>query len=187
MANKRSFLEKKWNMGPEKIEDEIDKQPYVDLFSKRVSNEVAAYLADHPSPSDVLGRAFFGSKQFIGEKMVLSSLNAMFSLYPEGATTLPTQFNLNDRYLHWNVSMKAPLELICSYQIDALKFRGCTMLAFDPSLRKAYHGNCIDVTEGQIQCSQLAQLGINLHIKYAELLLDGMVDELNKISHSKEI
>ena len=153
-------------------------QPYVDLFSSKVGDKCSEYLARHPSPSDVLGRAFFGSKSFGGEKMILSTLNS----YPSDAITLPN-FKLNDQYLQWKVRMKTPIELICSYSVDVerLKFRGCTMLAYDPSLRKVYHGNCINVAEERIK-GFFPELGIQLHVKYAKFLLDGMVAELDKIA-----
>mmetsp|Transcript_28264 Transcript_28264/g.51095 ORF Transcript_28264/g.51095 Transcript_28264/m.51095 type:complete len:242 (-) Transcript_28264:7-732(-) len=166
------------------ISDDPKKEPYADLFSKRVSDECSQYLARHPSPSDVLGRAFFGSRSFMGEKLVLSSLNSLFSLYPGHATTLPTNFKLNEQYLEWKVTMKAPLELICSFQIGGLKVKGCTMLAFDPSLRKAYHGTCMDVAEERIE-GFLPEKGIQMHKKYAQFLLDGMTDELENIANEK--
>jgi hypothetical protein len=159
--------------------------PYVDLFSKRVSDECSQYLSGHPSPSDALGRAFFGSRNFIAEKIALSSLDSLLSLYPEGATTLPKEFGLNNQYLQWKVTMKAPLELICSYQIERLNLRGCTMVAFDPALRRAYHGNCFDVAEKRIEGFFLKN-GIHMHTKYAEFLLDGMVESLEKLADGKK-
>ena len=159
--------------------------PYVDLFSKRVSDECSQYLSGHPSPSDALGRAFFGSRNFIAEKIALSSLDSLLSLYPEGATTLPKEFGLNNQYLQWKVTMKAPLELIWSYQIVRLNLRGCTMVAFDPALRRAYHGNCFDVAEKRIEGFFLTN-GIYMHTKYAEFLLDGMVESLEKLANGKK-
>ena len=151
---------------------------YADLFSMRVSDGCSNYLASRPSPSDVLGRAFFGSRRFTAEKIFISSLNSIFHLYPEGSTILPAQFNMNDRFLHWNVSSKSPLEIIYTYQIDVFHFRGCTMLAYDPSLKKVYHGNCIDVAEERVKSS----LGIRMHVHYAKYLLGGMVRELEILS-----
>ena len=162
------------------MEDEDDtKLPYVDLFSQKVSNECSEYLARHPSPSDLLGRAFFGSNVFIGEKIASLSMNAALSLFPNDATTLPTHFKANDQYLHWKVTMKAPLEMICSWELKALNFKGVTMLAYDPSLRKAYHGNCIDVAEGEID-GFIPEMAVQMHVKYAEILLSGLVNELEK-------
>lgn len=167
------------------IPDDPKDQPYADLFSKRVSNECSEYLAGRHSPSDALGRAFFGSKNFMGEKLVLTSLNSMLSLYPEGATTLPTQFVPNEQYLQWRVTMKAPLELICSYRIEDLNFRGCTMLAFCPSLRKVYHGNVFNVTDEKMQ-GFLPDMGVRMHVHYAEFLLNGMTEELEKMANKKD-
>ena len=118
----------------------------------------------------------------MAEKILLSSLDSLLSLYPEGATTLPKEFGLNNQYLQWKVTMKAPLELICSYQIERLNFRGCTMVAFDPALRRAYHGNCIDVAEKRIEGFFLKKV-IHMHTKYAEFLLDGMVGSLEKLAN----
>ena len=162
-------------------------QPYTDLFSKRVSSECNEYLWAHHSPSDVLGRAFFGSTNFAGERMVLSSLNSMLSLYPEenNAATLPDKFNLGDTYLQWKVTMKAPLELICSWNVEKLNIKGCTMMAFDPSLRYVYHGNCIDMANDKLR-GELPQMGIKMHEKYANFLLDGMVHELESIATKKD-
>ncbi|KAL9188472.1 hypothetical protein ACHAXT_006850 [Thalassiosira profunda] len=156
--------------------DELEPKelPYVDLFSRRLSDECAGYLSNHPSPSDVLGRAFFGSNSFLAER-------ALLSLYPKEAKSLPTKFNVNDQYLQWKVAMKSPLELILSYNVERLQFRGCTMLAFDPSLRKAFHGNCIDVTEVRMQ-GPIARFGVQMHVKYAEYLLEGMCAELEKVA-----
>jgi len=164
------------------IPEDPKKQPYVDLFSKRVSDESSDYLMSHSSPSDALGRAFFGSKSFMGEKLVLSSLNTLFSFYPVGTTTIPTHFKLNGQYLLWTVTAKSPLELICSYKLAGLNIKGCTMLAFDPSLRKAYHGNVIDVTE-EVTRGFLTEIGIRMHVNYAEFLLAGMANELENMAN----
>jgi hypothetical protein len=161
-------------------------EPYVDLFARRVSDECSQYLSQHPSPSDELGRAFFGSTNFMVERMILSSLNSLFSLYPEGTSTLPTVFGLNDQYLQWKVTMKAPLELICSYHIDRLNFRGCTMLAYDPALKKVYHGNCIDFAEQRIEQGMILKTSFEIHKKYAEFLLAGMVSTLERRSNEKK-
>jgi hypothetical protein len=52
------------------------------------------------------------------------------------------------------------------------------MLAYDPSLKKVYHGNCIDVAEERVKSS----LGIRMHVHYAKYLLGGMVRELEILS-----
>ena len=159
-------------------------EPYVDLFARRVSDECSQYLSENSSPSDELGHAFFGSTNFMSERMILSSLNSLFSLYPDDASTLPTVFSINDQYLQWKVTMKAPLELICSYQIERLNFRGCTMLAFDPALKNVYHGNCIDFAEKRIQ-GLILKKSFDIHRKYAEFLLTGMVSTLERRSNER--
>lgn len=114
----------------------------------------------------------------MSERLLLSSLNSVFRMYPKDSTILPVRFNINDQYLQWKVSFKAPLEIIYTYQIDRFHFRGCTMLAYDPSLNKIYHGNCIDVAQEKVQSS----LGIRMHVQYAKYLLDGMASELEMLA-----
>lgn len=160
-----------------------DDLPYVDLFSKRVGGECCRYLADHPSPSDVLGKSFFGSNAFAAEKMFLSVLNSLYS--NERATSNPpSTFQLGDTYLQWTVTSKTPLELIFSWNIESAEVKGCTMVAFDPSSRKAFHGNCFNVSEERIQ-GVLPEMGIQMHVKYATFLLDGMIDELEVMSGTR--
>ena len=168
-----------------KVADDESKLPYVDLFSTKISDSTSKHLIAHQSPSDLLGRAFFSSKSFMGERILLSSLNTLFSLYSSEATTIPTEFKPNTQYLNWTVSSSSSLELICVYNIERLNVRGCTMMAFDPSLRKVYHGNCIDIAEGRIQ-GYIPEAGIQLHCKYAQLLLDGMADELEQIANKQK-
>lgn len=115
----------------------------------------------------------------MAERVFLSSLNSVFRTYPESSTILPDQFNLNGRYLHWKASLIAPLEIMYTYQIDGLHLRGCTMLAYDPSLKKVYHGNCIDIAEERVQSS----LGVRMHVRYAKYLLDGMIRELEVLAN----
>ena len=116
--------------------------------------------------------------------MVLSSLNSLFSLYHvDAATTLPKEFKVKDQFLLWQVVVKSPLELILSYEIETLNFRGLTMLAFDPSLRKVYHGNCIDVREERLVQGFFPKKAVQLHVAYAKFLLDGMTDELENLAN----
>lgn len=73
--------------------------------------------------------------------------------------------------------MNAPLELICSWGVERHDIKGCTMLAFDPSLGKVYHGNCINVQMQRLQGHELRHF-MKLHVRYAKFLLGGMVGEL---------
>ena len=165
------------------IPEDENKLPYVDLFSKKVSNECSKYISNQHSPTDMLGRAFFGCNSFRAEKMLLNTMNTLFSIYPTNATTLPSVFNMRDQYLHWKVTSLAPSEMILSYNI--LRFRGATMLAFDPTLRKVYHGNCIDVNNERMK-GFIPELAIQMHVKYAESLLDGMVEELKNLAAAEK-
>ena len=154
-----------------------ESQPYVDLFSKRISDESNDYLKTVPSPSDTIARAFFGSKHFMAERMVLTPI---YLLSSTSSTTLPCTFSMNDRFLTWRVVTKSPLELILSWQVGNVK--GVTMMGFDPSQRKAYHGNCIDIKEDTLNNMPFVMSGIRLHKTYAQFLLDGMVKELTRMS-----
>lgn len=154
--------------------------PYVDLFSQRISKQCSDYLVHQPCASCLLGKAFFGSSAFQAEKYFLTAMNSMFSLHPKTATTMP-DFQLNDRYLQWRVSMNAPLELICTWELERYGIKGNTMMAFDPSVRKVYHGNCINIS-----IQQLGGLGyshaMKLHVIYAKFLMNGMVNELESMA-----
>lgn len=59
------------------------------------------------------------------------------------------------------------------------------MLAFDPSLRRVYHGNVINVAEKRTKEEFLPDMGSKMHVKYAKFLLDGMVEELEKLAEVK--
>lgn len=153
------------------LDDETN-QPYVDLFSKRISDECSDHLKSQESPSDSLARAFFGSKHFMPERIILTPIHLLSG---ESSTSIPSSFQLKDRFLQWTVVSKSPLELIFSWQVTNVK--GVTMLAFDPALQKVYHGNCINIKEEALD-KPLAAIGIRLHKVYAEFLLAGMVSEL---------
>ncbi len=152
------------------LNDEAN-QPYVDLFSKRISDECSDYLKSQASPSDTLARAFFGSMHFMPERMILTPIG----LLSGESSSVPSSFQMKDRYLQWTVASKSPLEIILSWQFSNVK--GVTMLAFDPALQKAYHGNCINITEDAFN-RPLAAKGKQFHRVYAQFLLDGMVKEL---------
>ena len=60
------------------------------------------------------------------------------------------------------------------------------MLAFDPALRKVYHGNCINVTNERVK-GYIPELAIQMHVKYAELLLNDMANELENLAIAEEV
>lgn len=157
--------------------DDDENQPYVDLFSKQISDESNDYLKTQISPSDVLARSFFGSKNFMAERMILTPI---YTLSGSSSISLPRSFSMNDRYLAWTVAMKSPLELILSWNVSNVN--GVTMFAYDPSLRKVYHGNCINIAADTLHDRPLALRGIQLHSRYAQFLLDGMVEEIEELS-----
>lgn len=86
------------------------------------------------------------------ERILLHLLNSVFRMYSKYSTILLVQFYMISQYLQWKVSFRAPLEMIYTYKIDGLKFRG-TMLAYDPSLNKIVPGNCIDIAQERVQPS----------------------------------
>jgi hypothetical protein len=161
------------------LNDDSKTLPYADLLSRRISKQCCEYLVGQPSTSSMLGRAFFGSNRFLVEKLFLIAINSAFSLYPRIGSKIPT-FELNDRYLQWTVTLSSPLELICSWELKRCGVRGCTMMAFDPSLRNVYHGNCMNIPIEQLDGFFFRNV-IQLHILYANFLLDGMVNELESI------
>lgn len=150
--------------------------PYTDLFSQQISRHCCDYLLHQPSPSGLLGQAFFRSTNFSPEKCFLLAINYAFSFYPKQAVNMP-EFQLNDQYLQWRVTMKAPMELICTWELERYGLKGCSMMAFDPSLCKAHHGNCINIPTKQLEGFKYRS-AMKLHELYAKFLLDGMVKEL---------
>jgi len=119
----------------------------------------------------------------MAEKYLLTAMNSVFSLYPDRALVLPA-FHIDDRYLQWRVTMNASLELICSWELESYNVKGCTMVAFDPTLRKVYHGNCINVPAKRLE-GNLFRHPMRMHLYYAKFLLNGMVNELESLSKSK--
>ena len=166
------------------LSDASGDSPYVDLFSQRISRQCCDYLLHQPSASGLLGQAFFGSKTFLPEKYFLLAMNYAFSLYPKQALSIP-EFQLNDRYLQWRVTMKAPMELICTWESERYGLKGSSMMAFDPSLRKAYHGNCINIPMRRMEGFGYSY-ATKLHVFYAKFLLDGMVNEL-ELNAAKDV
>lgn len=154
-------------------EVDTNKLPYVDLFSKRLSNESIEYLNRQKYPSNELLSCFFGSKYFTLERMLLSPF------YFNQKKKTPLELRLNDQYLVWSIKVHSPLEIICTWELND-NVKGCTMIAYDPSLRKVYHGNCINSTINQSGLFRL--LLLPAHEKYAQLLLNGMVEEIERSS-----
>ncbi len=154
--------------------DEEDDGPdegvlYTDLFSHKISPECSGWLDSHEDPSGALGKAFFGSPRFIPERIVMSPL-----FYKH--TRLLDSFKEQERFLAWKVISKSPLELICEWNLGNMT-KGLTMLAFDPPLRRIYHGNCVDRLTSQ---NKIFEAFIPLHDQYANYLLRGMGDALEK-------
>ncbi len=115
-------------------------------------------------PSSELTECFFSSKHFLPERFVLTFLFSLFgSSLPQTQTstpkpqsltstsndtvtitTMPSSFVTGTKYLAWTVASQSPLEVICTWQFNFNSFnvKGCTMIAYDPLLRRVYHGNC---------------------------------------------
>ena len=137
---------------------------YVDMFSHSLTKECATWLDTHRSPSIELGKSYFGSNHFLPERIGLTPFFYQHS-------DMPTRFEQSDSFLVWTVAVRAPLEIICTWNGP---FRGCTMLAFDPKLRKVFHGTCIHTAS----TSPLQKSLTPFHIRYSKFLLTGMVQQL---------
>ncbi len=153
-------------------EDDLDGQQrhYVDLFSEKISLECTEYLKHQIHPSSDLTKCFFGSYRFLPERCVLTP-------FFHNHSTLPNIFSSSTRFLAWTVKVDTPLETICTWEFYG--FRGCTMVGFDPSLRRVYHGNCIHFSATK---SALFIKLLPVHERYACFLLNGMVYEIEKQS-----
>jgi hypothetical protein len=80
------------------------------------------------------------------------------------------------KFLLWTVVVDSPHEMILEWSVRGRSL-GCTMVAFDPSLRKVYQGNCLKFDPDSFSTK--------LHTWYAQHLLDGMVQKLEQ--EAKEI
>lgn len=144
-------------------------EPYVDLFSHRVPNECIVYLNNQKHPSGELVKCFFGSNQFALERTLLSPF--FFK-----SLKTPEVFSINEQYLAWTVAVETPLEIICTWELNET-VKGCTMIAYDPQLRKIFNGNCIHSTVTE---NGIFKAMVPLHTKYAQFLLSGMVQEIER-------
>lgn len=149
-----------------------ENEHYVDLFSHKLTMECTNYLNNHDQhPSNQLAQCFFGSYRFLPERLLLSPFYKTYSL--------PSTFRINEQYLAWRVQVQSPLEIICSWQINT-NIKGCTMIAYDPVLRKVYHGNCIH--SSATQNGLFRSVVEPVHVKYAQFLLVGMVQEIENMA-----
>ena len=167
----QQFGKRTWE---QKNETKILDDPYADLFHIKISVPCSAWLDSHNDPSAELGRAYFGSPRFYPERMLLWLLSPFLF----DTMHLPQEFRKGDSFLVWEVASKSPLELICSWNLGNIK--GLTMVAFDPKLRRLYHGNCIDSVTSE---SSVFKTSVPLHSLYAKYLLGGMKNMLeNKVN-----
>lgn len=146
--------------------EKSSQKPYVDLYNQRITKECASWLDSHPHPSSELAKAFFGSIRFVPERCVLTPTNYQQS-------RLLDEFTMGTKFLQWTVVSDTPHEMILTWSAGSI--RGCTSVAFDPSLRRVYHGNCLN---SKANSSSLVQALIPLHQAYAQFLLVGMMDKL---------
>ena len=159
--------------------------PYVDLFSQSISTNSIEYLNNSKVfPSNQLLSCFFTSKYFLPERIILTPFLYNDTTVRTTGSNETTEFKMNDQYLAWKVKSHSPLEIICSWKITNT-IKGFTMIAYDPQLRKVYHGNCMHVLD-EVKISGLfLHVIIPLHVRYARLLLHGMVEEIEKKSTLK--
>jgi hypothetical protein len=162
---------------------------YVDLYHQPISKECSAWLVgdddgshhhqDHQYPSSELARCFFGSIRFVPERLVLAPL----MLYRQLSLKLPDDASVLQRvgskFLLWEVASATPHQMILTWSFGTWSsVRGCTLVAFDPSLRRVYHGNCLH-PKSTNNCHRLfLSVMIPLHQMYAQFLLVGMMHKL---------
>mmetsp|Transcript_16421 Transcript_16421/g.21786 ORF Transcript_16421/g.21786 Transcript_16421/m.21786 type:complete len:277 (+) Transcript_16421:29-859(+) len=178
--------------------------PYADLYSHTVTTECAKWLQySCLDSSNELAQAFFGSKYFLPERLLLTSIckcvnnknRLLSSSYSpsmtlettmktaEIVTILPNPLGLNDSFLFWKVVEKSKLELTLTWEIENV-LKGCTMLSCDPKNRKVYVGSCMDQFKNSSSFffdkkgSIFQNVVVPLHQRYSFYLLRGMVQEL---------
>ena len=149
------------------------KEPYVDLYSEKISPECTEYLKHQSNPSSDLTKCFFGSNRFLPER-------CMLTLIFRENYILPDVFNTDSKFLAWNVAAHTPLETICTWELRQT-VKGCTMIGFDPQLRRIYHGNCI---HSSFADNDMFRAMLPLHNNYAKFLLNGMVNQIEDQSRT---
>ena len=142
---------------------------FVDLYSQKVSPQCASWLNTHSHPSTQLTKALFGSNRFVPERILLTPFSYHHRKLP---TTLDDKIKIGQRFLLWTVVVDSPHEMILEWKVGSGKVGGYTMVAFDPSLRKVYQGNCLTF--------QPSSAGTRLHAWYAQFLLGGMIQHLEQ-------
>mmetsp|Transcript_58553 Transcript_58553/g.174347 ORF Transcript_58553/g.174347 Transcript_58553/m.174347 type:complete len:219 (-) Transcript_58553:65-721(-) len=161
------------------FDDEVtDGAPYTDLFSRAITKECSSWLNSNPRPSSVLGRSFFGSSSFAPERTVLTP----FFSGSRGTLSVPTRFDVGEKFLAWTVAVRSPHELICTWSIGGAA-RGCTMVAFDPALKKVFHGSAV---ESSTKRNIVFQTMLPMHVRYSQFLLAGMADHLEGLASSQK-
>ncbi len=150
-----------------------DKEPYADLFSESISFDCNEYLKHQPHPSSDLTKCFFGSNRFIPERYLLTPF-----FFRNNNHNLPNVFSTNEKFLAWTVIVHSPLETICTWEFGQ-SVKGCTMIGFDPKLRRVYHGNCI---HSSVTDKAFFHASLPIHVRYAKFLLNGMVYKIESQS-----
>ena len=143
------------------------KEPYVDLFSAKISLECTEYLKHQSNPSSDLTKCFFGSNRFLPER-------CMLTLIFRENYALPDVFSTDSKFLAWSAAVNTPLETICTWELRQTVI-GCTMIGFDPQLRRVYHGNCI---HSSFADNDWFKASLPFHNNYAQFLLNGMVNQI---------
>lgn len=183
-----NFAQNHWNMPNissisnsrrRSFPDNNESAPYYsDLFSHKVSIECSNWIEKRTHPSVTLARSFFGSWRFLPERILLTPL--LFVLGSGTASSClkkleSNPFSVKDTHLVWTVEVQALHELILHYTSGSV--RGLTTVAFDPALRKVYHGNCIEVLDSEDR-GKAWGIMVSFHRWYAQFLLRGMVLDL---------
>jgi hypothetical protein len=139
---------------------------FVDLYSQKVSPQCASWLKTNSRPSTQLIKSFFGSIRFVPERILLTP----FWYHHRKLPTLD-KIEIGQRFLLWTVVVDSPHEMILEWKVGS-QVGGYTMVAFCPSLRKVYQGNCLTFQPGSTSASA--------HAWYAEFLLGGMIQHLEQ-------
>lgn len=147
-----------------------------DLSSQKLSMECTKWLDSHDDASCEIAQSYFGSYRFLPERLLISPL---FFLSKQGTELLhlPNDFKVNDEFLAWKVVVKTPLETILLWENG--KYKGLTMMAYDPRLQRLYHGNSMSVDNQTLQSRGFALLN-QFHLSYAKFLLAGMANQLEQ-------
>mmetsp|Transcript_20817 Transcript_20817/g.29216 ORF Transcript_20817/g.29216 Transcript_20817/m.29216 type:complete len:242 (+) Transcript_20817:56-781(+) len=159
---------------------------YTDLYFLKVSHKCAKWIDSNNIASSPLGLAFFGSRRFIPERVLMTPL----FLFSDRNVLLPKAFDEDQTFLAWKCCQVSPLEVLLEWNVsfpgsNGKLAQGITLLAFDPALKRVYFGNCVLTQKKSFNCAKptpFLQKLLALHANYSKYLLEGMVIQLESMS-----